>query len=174
MDTETLIKAKQGDKESLAAIFDQYADRLYRYVFIRIRDQAKSEDLVSVIFIKILEHIHKLDPSKNFEAWMFTIARNALIDSLRKNRFVVANEMIDIAADDHDHEDHADNEIMVEEVREFIAQLKELEREVIELTYFGGLDDKEISKVINKPVGNIRVIRFRAVKKLKQLITYKS
>jgi len=170
VDKETLIKAKQGDKKSLAAIFDQYADRLYRYVYIRIRDQAKSEDLVSIIFIKILEHIHKLDVSKNFEAWMFTIARNALIDSLRKNRFITANEMIDIAKDDTNHEVNADNELMVQEVQEYIQELKDLEKDVVELTYFGGLSDKEISKVINKPVGNIRVIRFRAVRKLKQLI----
>ncbi|KXK26457.1 MAG: ECF RNA polymerase sigma factor SigW [candidate division WS6 bacterium OLB20] len=170
MDKETLLKAKQGDKESLAAIFDQYADRLYRYVYIRIRDQVRSEDLVSVIFIKILENIDRLDISKNFEAWMFTIARNALIDSLRKNRFVTATEMIDIARDEVDHEENADTEILIDEVRIYLEDLKGLEREVIELTYFGGLNDKEISKIIKKPVGNIRVIRFRAVKKLQQLL----
>ncbi|MFQ5492777.1 MAG: RNA polymerase sigma factor [Candidatus Dojkabacteria bacterium] len=168
MDKGILLKAKQGDKACLAQIFDNYLDRVYRYIYIRIHNKETAEDLASTVFIKVIEHIHKLDVDKNFEAWLFTITRNTLIDMLRKNRFVSSNEMIEIAEDSTDHEDRSDNQMVIERIKEKFDNLKELEREIVELTYFAQLNDKEISLVVGKPPGNIRVVRFRAIKKLRK------
>ena len=170
MDKEILLKAKNGDKESLALIFDLYNNRIYRYAYIRVHNQALAEDLASMVFIKLLENIKKLDLSKNFEAWLFTITRNTLIDLHRKNKFVSGNDLIDFAKDAVDHSEKAEIIILIEQVKKCFNDLKVEEKDVIELTYFAELSDSEISEIINKPVGNIRVIRYRALQKLKSLI----
>jgi RNA polymerase sigma-70 factor (ECF subfamily) len=170
LDKATLLKAKNGDKDTMALIFDTYNQRIFRYVYIRIHDRAVAEDLASMVFIKLLENISKLDLTKNFEAWLFTITRNTLIDLHRKSKFISSSELVDMAKDEVDHSEKAEVIVLTEEVKKCFPQLKTEERDVIELTYFAELSDAEICKIISKPVGNIRVIRFRALQKLKSLI----
>lgn len=173
MDKNTLQKAKNGDKAALGEIFDQYIGRVYRYAYVRINNKEAAEDLASAVFLKIIENLSKLDLSRNFEAWLFKITRNALIDMHRKGKFYASNALIEIAKDDFDEPREIENNILLEQVKELFCELKDDEREVLELSYFADLKDLEISNVINRPVGNIRVIRFRAVKKLQKLIKLK-
>ncbi|MBW7953917.1 MAG: sigma-70 family RNA polymerase sigma factor [Candidatus Dojkabacteria bacterium] len=173
MDKEVLLKAKQGDKHSLGVIFDNYVDRLYRYAYVRLHDKHKAEDIVSTVFIKVIENIATLDLTKNFEAWLFTITRNSLIDYLRKNKFVNAEEYISTAADKNSETKEVENSLIIKDIRSSMQGLKKVEQEVIELTYFAGLNDREVGELINVAEGNIRVIRFRAIKKIKKIMKIK-
>lgn len=166
-----VLDAQEGDKDAFAQIYDQYFDSIYRYVFFRV-SACDVDDIVETVFIKAwtkLPQYEKRDVS--FGAWLFRIAHNAVIDHRRAHRPLaqidprVADESR--AARPRKRTEHA---LMAEKIRWAVAQLKEPYRQVVTLKFLMGLDNKEVAEIMSEREGNIRVIQFRALKKLKTIL----
>jgi hypothetical protein len=85
-DDATLVAAyKQGDASAFEALYTKHLRPLYGVVYVRTHHQQTAEDIVSQTFLRALERINTFDPAKgSFGGWLFTIARNLIVDHYRK------------------------------------------------------------------------------------------
>ena len=173
-DDESLAKrAIAGDAEAFGSLYDRYVDAVYRYVYYRVGDQAEAEDVTSDVFYKALRAIPRYQPRQPFLAWLYRIARNAVIDRARRLRPQVPFEdaLLHPGADrvvDPDHVlDRLSDSVAL---RDAIARLTPLQQDVIILRYVEGLDTKEIGKIIGRRDGTVRGIEFRALGALRSAL----
>lgn len=166
-----VLSAQEGDKSAFAEIYDHFFDKIYRYVFFRVRPEYV-DDIVENIFIKCwvnLEKYEKRDVS--FGAWLFRIAHNSVIDHRRAHR-----QILPIDPRIEDDSDHAapkkktEQALLAEKVRDAVSQLREPYRQVVTLKFLIGLSNKEVAEIMGEREGNVRVIQFRALKELKEYL----
>jgi RNA polymerase sigma-70 factor (ECF subfamily) len=148
---------------------------VYRYVFYRVRNEAEAEDVTSEVFMRALRAIPKYEPRQAFLAWLYRIARNAVIDRSRRRgaRQQVTFEDA-LAHPNADQIVNPDTGLLAGSdasvVRRAMQQLTPLQQEILVLRYVEGLDTKAISKLVGKRDGTIRGIEFRALSALRTLI----
>ncbi|MFZ0433229.1 MAG: sigma-70 family RNA polymerase sigma factor [Candidatus Acidiferrales bacterium] len=81
-----VLQLRRGDLDALSALIARYQNRLYRYLLRLVRQPAEAEDLFQQTWLRVSEKIRSYDPSRNFDAWLFTLARNLALDHLRRIR----------------------------------------------------------------------------------------
>ncbi|HKF50823.1 MAG TPA: sigma-70 family RNA polymerase sigma factor, partial [Candidatus Acidoferrales bacterium] len=92
-----VARLRRGDLEALAALVQRYQHRLYRYLLRLVRQQAEAEDLFQQTWLRVASQIRRFDPRRNFDAWLFTLARNLAIDHLRRAHLQSLDEHLEDA-----------------------------------------------------------------------------
>jgi RNA polymerase sigma-70 factor (ECF subfamily) len=168
-------RAGSGEAEAFGVLYDRYVDAVYRYVFYRVRNEAEAEDVTSDVFMRALRAIPKYEPRQAFLAWLYRIARNAVIDRSRRQSARQQVSFEDALA--HPNADQVVNPDAgllagsdASVVRVAMQQLTPLQQEILVLRYVEGYDTKTISKLVGKRDGTIRGIEFRALSALRALI----
>jgi len=168
-------RAGSGEAEAFGVLYDRYVDAVYRYVFYRVRNEAEAEDVTSDVFMRALRAIPKYEPRQAFLAWLYRIARNAVIDRSRRKAARQQVSFEDALA--HPNADRVVNPDAgllagsdASVVRVAMQQLTPLQQEILVLRYVEGYDTKTISKLVGKRDGTIRGIEFRALSALRALI----
>lgn len=153
-------------------MYESYYDRISRYAFVRLGNQADAEELAGEVFLRALE---SLDSYKErgvpMQAWLFKIAHNLIVDHYRKvkNRKTVSVDTVSIKAES-DPEAQAMMEFEVTRVKIALGRLTESQRKVIELRFFGGLTSEEAGQVLNKRPGAVRELQSAAIRALRNLL----
>jgi len=172
-DRNLALRAGKGDAAAFGALYDRYVGAVYRYVFYRVRNDADAEDLVSDVFMRALRAIPRYEPRVAFLAWLYRIARNAVIDRARRSRIQVSFEDA-LAHPGVDQVVEPDATILAlsdkEAVRGALAKLTPLQQEVIVLRFVEGYSTQEIATLVGKREGTVRGIQFRALEALRTLI----
>ncbi len=160
--------------QRFAGYYEEYFDQVYRYTYFRTgRNKDLAFDLASEVFLKALEKFHTYQEEKSaFKNWIFTIARNHIIDYYR-----IRKENVDI--DDVSQllvapETIAKNLRINNDTALVLCameHLPEAQQEILQLKFFAELNNQEIAKVLDKTEINIRVIMHRAIHTLKQKVT---
>ncbi len=156
----------------MAALYDEYYERIARYIYVRLRDQAEAEDLAGEVFLKALE---SLDSYKErgipMQAWLFKIAHNMVVDHFRKaaKRKTVPIDDVQIMAES-DLQATAEANIELARVNKAVEQLTPVQRRVIELRFFGELTSEEAGQVLNKRAGAVRELQSAAIRRLRKLL----
>jgi RNA polymerase sigma-70 factor, ECF subfamily len=83
---ELLSKAQTGSREAFAAVVEHYWDRLYRWLYHLSHDRHTAEDVAQESFLKAFSHLSSFRPGTSFQAWLFRIAHNALVNLRRADR----------------------------------------------------------------------------------------
>jgi RNA polymerase sigma-70 factor (ECF subfamily) len=172
-DAVLAVRASGGDVGAFGRLYDRHVDAIYRYVYYRVRDDAEAEDLTSDVFMRALKAISRYEPRQAFLAWLYRIARNAVIDRARRGGRQVSFE----DALEHPSADQIiepDDEILSrsdsDSLRKALGQLTPLQQEVIVLRFLEGYSTQEIARIVGKREGTVRGIQFRAIGALRQLI----
>ncbi|GAH71496.1 unnamed protein product, partial [marine sediment metagenome] len=85
IEKDVVSRAVKGDGGAFAQLYEEHFDRIYRYVYLKVGNQAEAEDLTQEVFVKALEAIGSYKwRNLPFVAWLFRIAHNQVIDYLRK------------------------------------------------------------------------------------------
>lgn len=170
MDLEALIdRARQGDKEATSILYLEYAAPLYRFVFVRISDKEEANDIVQDAFIRAFASLDRYkEQGKGMLPYLFTIARNLIINRSRKKK----SETIELDfLNAHDSGDRTDTEsILVDTQTELFAAMEDLsetERDVIALKFYAERSYAEISEEIGKSEQAVRQHVARAIKKMR-------
>lgn len=167
-------------KKKFENFYNQNVDKVYRYVFFRTgKDVALAEDLVSEIFMKVLEHFNEFDETKSKTAWVITIAHNHLANYWRDRKVTLS---IDAHLTDDAEEKAQDTlwfgasksvwekSLGVAEAKEFLANLSESERHIVTFHYILGYSYAEIADTLNQSESAVKVTAHRAIKKMRKYI----
>ena len=166
-------RARQGEQEAFAQLYENHFDKIFRYVVLKIRNQAEAEDMAQQVFIKAYESIGSYQSQGvPFTAWLFRIAHNQMVDYVRKQskrQTVPLDESLQIM-DDCDVEHEVETKIEMEKVVLATAKLTKAQREVISLRFAGGLSITEAAKTMRKSEGAIKALQHSAILALRKAL----
>ncbi len=158
-------------EEEFTRVYEMYLPKVYRYTRYRIADKDMAEDLTSDIFNKVLDGFQSYNPEiASFSTWIFSIARNTIIDYYRKQakeskiRKSVESDM-SLSSDSPEEDISRAEEIT--RLRECIIKLKNTEQELISLKFSGGMTNREIARITGLTESNVGTILCRAIRKLR-------
>lgn len=164
------LKLKSGDSDAFAFFYDKYVKNIYRFVLIKVSDKRVAEDITQEVFLKTWQHLVDKKTIKSFQAFIFRIARNTVIDHYRRSdRQELPLEYApeeDVDSDNiiTDLDKSIDMDVLLKEIR----NLKSEYQEVLLLRYVEDLSIDDIAQVMQKDKNNIRVIIHRALSRLKK------
>lgn len=139
-----------GDSMAFNRVFARYYDKIYRFTRSLIRVEADVEDLVQELFRNLWEKRDKIDPTKNFNGFLYRMARNLILDHLKANSIRQSYEN-DYTVNFAEHSEYINSEdlVMAKEVelviRIAISQMPEQRRRIFELREYEGLSNEEIA-----------------------------
>ena len=173
-DAALAIRASTGESAAFGLLYDRHVAAIYRYVYYRVRDDADAEDLTSEVFMRALKAMPRYEPRQAFLAWLYRIARNAVIDRARKGNRRVSFEDALKHPDASDRIVEPEAEVLAHSdntaIRAALGKLTPLQQEVIVLRYLEGFSTQEVARIVGKREGTVRGIQFRAIGALRQLI----
>jgi len=173
IDIQTIVaRAKSADVNAFGALYDTYLDAIYRFVYFRVATREDAEDITEQIFMYAFTHIRQYEErGVPFDAWLYRIARNKVIDHYRTSHVTVSiAEGEDMVDEEKSPEELTEERMDFEFVRAKMKMLSERYQEIIQLKYIEDKENEEISVILDKPVDQIRVLQSRAIAKLKQLL----
>lgn len=161
------------DKSRLEQIFDEYYDRVYAFLYFRVRNTALAEDLASQTFLKVAEKYKTYNSEKGvLSTWLFTIAMNQLRSYYRSCR---GKETISLEnVENLPGSDDVEACVLKKEANTILLRLlnslDERQHSIVTLKYYGELSNKEISGIMNMSESNVSTILNRAIKKIKNIL----
>lgn len=162
--------ARDTATEQFVRLYQELFPPVYGYIRFRVRDAHAAEDLTAQVFERALTRVATVRDASRVRAWVFTIARNAIVDYRRGRRPALELESAD--ALEHLWVDSPEGEALQrDEARRLLARLAELgdrERELIGLRFAAGLTNREIGDICGLSEANVAQIVHRAVVKLRQ------
>jgi RNA polymerase sigma-70 factor (ECF subfamily) len=174
VERETVDRARTGDQNALADLYDWYMPRIYRYAVARLGNVAEAEDLTEEVFLKMLGAIADFRwKDVPFSSWLFRIAHNHIATHFRRNAqrggptAELSEDMVDWRATPAMA---VEEQITLEEVRRATAALPEAQREVIELRFAVGLSIAETAKALGKRENNVKALQHKAVARLQKVL----
>jgi RNA polymerase sigma-70 factor (ECF subfamily) len=156
----------------LAGLYEEYYDKIARYVYVHIGNKEEAEDIAGEVFLRALKSLKLYrEQGVPMQGWLFRIAHNLTIDYLRKmdKRRTVPIDSVVLRANG-DPVDTAERNIEFERVTEAMKQLTTEQREVINLRFFGGLTSKEVGGVLGKSDGAVREMQRAAIEKVRGIM----
>ncbi len=169
-----LVKQMQGgDQQAFSDIYDEFADRLYKFIRIKVASTEQAEDLLQETFVKAWQGCRQLRTDElNFSAWLYRIAANTVADHYRKvyrrPQTVELSPDMNMPALDST-EQLTESGFDVRDIHKALDELPPHYRQVIELRFFQEFSIEETSKVLKKSSVTVRVLQHRATKKLEQI-----
>jgi RNA polymerase sigma factor (sigma-70 family) len=172
--TQAQIVEKVGSSAAGAftELYEQYLPKVFRYINYRITDVPTAEDITSTVFEKALTKFKSYNAEKaNFSTWIFTIARNTLIDHYRVSHKAQTVQLDDpvaaLASPMSSPEEESDRAEEVRILNSCLTQLSPSEQEIISLKFGAEMTNRQIAKSLALSESNVAVIIFRAVRKLR-------
>src|SRR5688572_16007731 len=185
-DLPALLRAAgEGDDRAWRAIIDLYARRVYALVKSRVGPGRHdlAEEVTQSVFVTVATKLNgrageaadggAYVEQGRFESWLFRIVMNRLRDEIRRQRRHAEPtdpaSSVFVAADRDGPDADAPEDML--RLREAIANLSESDRQVVELRHHAGMSFKQISELLDEPLGTLLARHHRALKKLKDLMT---
>lgn len=176
---ENGIKAERA----FSTLFNKYHDMLMFHYRRLIRDEEIVKEILLDAFMKMSKNINRFDEgAAAFSTWLFKLTHNLFIDEMRKKKdaAILLTDMAtinedtgtieyDIPSPDKNPEMKLLGKEKAKRIRDIIGKMEDEEyARIIKLRFFDGLTYEEISKAVDKPLGTVKAILFRAKKVLKQ------
>jgi len=171
-----LARLNVKDISAFEEIYNFYLDKIYRFIYFKVETKQEAEDLTSQTFLKIWQQAieGKIKTKESFQAFIYQVARNNVIDHYRATQKKKKNEIELEAAENvfvgQSIEKDIDLKIDFQNLEEKIKHLKNEYQEIVMLHYINELSIKEIATVMNKKRGAVRVLLHRALKALKEQV----
>ena len=169
---EVLAARVSGDFEAFAELYRRYLHRIYRFVRSQVSDRSAAEDLTAQVFFKALSSAATFKGHGRYRSWLFRIAHNTIATYRTRSEPSVAVEEI---PDEMDPAPSPASQAIASEARGVVwrkvAQLPHAQREVVSLHYAEGLSIEEISKILKKTRGAVRILLHKGRNKLRDALS---
>jgi RNA polymerase sigma-70 factor (ECF subfamily) len=169
---EQLIRsAVGGDSSAFGSLYDRYQPAIYRFIVVKVGSREEAEDITHHVFLsawqKVGTYKYRGHP---FSSWLYQIARNMVIDHYRSRRDDVSLDKLDPESSIIPAAAQADlsMKLQLEKVHRAVKELKPDYQDVIILRFVEDLPLKEVSAILKKSEGAIKLAQHRAIKELKK------
>ena len=173
-----VVQLRRGDLDALTALIARYQNRLYRYLLRLVREPAEAEDLFQQSWLRVAEKIRAYDPTRSFDSWLFTVARNLALDHLRR---LHPQSLDEPALRGTDSESLADrlpsreilplDRILESErsgkLADALSDLPATYREVLSLRFEEEMKLEEIAEVLGAPLSTVKTRLRRSLAQLR-------
>ena len=174
---EELIRSlQQQDQQAFSYLYDNYSGALLGLIYKMVNDKELAEDILQDAFVKIWNNFSAYDSSKGrLFTWMLNITRNLTIDMLRSKGYRQQSKIYDNENSVNNFSDSSMNADRFDAmgVRKHLNDLKGDQKEIIDLAYFGGLTQDEISKQLGIPLGTVKTRMRTAILELRKILQHK-
>ncbi len=165
------------DPEAFAKIYDLYARRIYRFVYFKVSSEEEAQDITADAFLKAWQYLldEKGREVKHLNALLYSNARNRVIDHYRsravRETVPLIEEAEELISDDRLEQEKAEARIDTQFLEKHLRSLKDEYREVLVMKFLDEMDNAEISRILGKQPGNVRVLVHRATEALRDLVS---
>jgi len=182
-DVQLMLDVKAGDEASFELLLQRYRTPLVNFLFRMVRNREQAEDLAQEVFLRVYRAREEYVPSAKFTTWLFRIATNLALNSMRDNRYHKLEVSIDapVAMDSEDGderpldvaekhpniEQHLVEDVRVKMIRHAINKLPEKQRAAVLLHKYQELDYTEIAKILSCSESALKSLLFRAYEALR-------
>lgn len=157
MDVAVIERARQGDEDAFAEIYEYYNTAIHRYAYRMLGNQEQAADLTQETFIRAYQNIARLDRDPNLSAWLYRIASNVCMDALRRRKRLIWLPIL--AQADRDQElttdDFAPQIVEAEAVRHVLAEMPPALSMTLILRSSEGFSCEEIAEITGVPKGTV-------------------
>lgn len=165
---ETILiqRAQRGNQEAVTAIYDQYYPAVFTYIFYRVSNKTIAEDLTAEVFLRMIAKLPDFTGNgRPILAWLYTIARNLVIDYYRnsKERNTMPLEESLVAGEGGHPAKEMDDRLAQECLSKALLGLTEEQRQVILLKFVDDREISEVSEIMGKNERAIRSLQHRAL-----------
>jgi len=173
---ELVSLLQRQDQKGFAYLYDNYSPAIYGVIYKMVEDKELAEDILQEAFIKFWNNFTNYDPAKGrLFTWMLNIARNLTIDTLRSKDYKKQSK---IYGNENSVNELSDKSRTVDRfdslgIRKQLTYLKNDQRQIIDLAYFSGFTQEEISKQLSIPLGTVKTRMRTAILELRKLLEYK-
>lgn len=156
-------------QNSFVDYYEQYKNKIFVYFLYRVNfNRTIAEDLTSEVFLKALDHFASFDQDKSFQAWIFAIAHNHLV-----NYYRVANRETELLENQHISRRELEQVETAQELELVMRAINKMEysdRDILLLRFVDQLSNTEIAELLGKEEGAIRTKMSRSLAKLRSIL----
>jgi RNA polymerase sigma factor (sigma-70 family) len=170
---EQVASLRKGDEQAFGILYNSYSRALLGVIKKVVADEVIAEDILQEVFVKIWNNRNSYDASKGrLYTWMLNIARNSSIDHLRskQNRFDGKIQRSESTVYEVNKNHSVQTSIDHIGLSNWVEQLKEDQRLLIDMAYFKGYTQEEIAKELNIPLGTVKTRVRAALLMLRKLL----
>jgi len=173
--SEVLTRAQEGDQRAFDVIYQRFGDPLFRYLYARCGDASQAEELHGDLWLRVVERLGSFRPPPNgvdaaFAAWLYRIAYNLVIDSVRRRHGSGVPLDLDIASREPAPEEQIIAASETEALRAAIDRLTPDQREVVVMRFFEERSNAEVAALTGRTEGAVKVMQHRALGSLARFL----
>lgn len=172
-DEELMVAYREGDLTAFQILYNRHKRRLMGYLITKLADLDEAEDVFQCVFVKL--HAKRFNYKKEipFLPWIFTIARNTMIDHIRKKQTYKKHICVDTEYISSRPAGNKTAPISIGEAVSELSSLNDIQRQALELRFNDGLSFEDIGRQMKITRSNARQIASRAVRTLRNLLAGK-
>lgn len=169
---------KRQEQKMFEKYYFEFRTSIFWYIRKKVTNEETAQDITTDVFMKLLENPDILGErdGNGVRAWLYTVARNAVIDSYRKKsnqleKTTIDEEVFELIASDS--QDHLQGVIKDEKYQLILAAMEGLnpdEREIVSLRFMEEMKFNEIATIVGKDEGAVKMTLYRAMEKIKNKI----
>ena len=158
-------------RETFAVLYEEFMPKVFRYFQYRINSMQLAEDLTSTVFEKALTNFSKYSSDKaSFSTWIFSIARNTVIDHYRargRKQAFSLEKVVNIPSSDSSPEEELERKEELKKLRVGLSVLSREVQEIISLKFSSEMNNRQIAKILGLSESNVGTKLYRAVRKIR-------
>lgn len=166
-DSELIVRAKSGDHNAFAQIYERYAPAIYRYIYFRVGEAELAEDLQAEVFLRMYEGLQRYEERGwPISAWLYRIAHDRTVDTMRRRRHRrhVPFELWDGSCDGP--ESSVGVQLEHEELRRTLRDLTDDQRTVLTMRFMADMSVQEVARTLGRTEGSVKALQHRGIQSL--------
>lgn len=180
-DAELVHRVSLGDTAALEELYSRYARVVYSFAVRIVHDTSLAEEILQEVFVRTWRQADRFQRSRgNFASWLLSITHNLAIDEIRKRQrrpqrsdsTDISDAMYGLIDEATNVEEAAQTRVLRERIRIAMETLPDGQRVAIEMAFFGGYSQREISSRLDVPLGTIKTRMRLGLKKLKDQLEH--
>lgn len=180
-DTQLILESLAGKDASFAELVARHMGGVYKFAYRYVRDGADAEDIAQETFVRAWKHLSRFDTSKNLRTWLFTIAKNAALDMLKKKKPLAFSKITEVESELESFlapyvssgelpEVTIDQKFLRGDLDEALAKLPPAYRAVLALRYNEHLKFREIAATLGEPIDTVKSKHRRGLALLRNVL----
>jgi RNA polymerase sigma-70 factor (ECF subfamily) len=172
VDPDLIVRAQRGETKVITSLYERFHPDIFRYLYYKVGDIQTAEDLTSEVFLRMLQALPGYRMQKvPFQAWLFQIARNLVIDhyrSMNRRNHIQLDENITAGGDNLAAT--VERGLNGENLRRALTHLSDDQRDVILMRFVSGMPIAQVAQALHKSEDAVKGLQRRALVALRQIL----